>query len=69
MCSVWKNKKVINSLKTSLSSDDILVKKYFSKLCPFLWFSYPITNQANVESIEYETVVHIIDAHCSEPAQ
>lgn len=61
--------KALNSSKTSLSSDDILVQKYFYDLCPFLKFSYLITNQAIIESMEFEKVVHIIDLHCSEPAQ
>jgi hypothetical protein len=41
--------KALNSSKNSLSSDDILVQKYFYELCPFLKFSYLITNQAIVE--------------------
>jgi hypothetical protein len=61
--------KALNSSKNSLSSDDILVQKYFYELCPFLKFSYLITNQAIVEKMECEKVVHIIDLHCSEPAQ
>ncbi|KAI5410690.1 GRAS family protein TF80 [Lathyrus oleraceus] len=61
--------KSLNTSKTSLSSDDILVQKYFYELCPFLKFSYLITNQAIVETMECEQVVHIVDLHCSEPAQ
>jgi hypothetical protein len=41
--------KALNSSKNSLSSDDILVQKYFYELYPFLKFSYLITNQAIVE--------------------
>lgn len=61
--------KALNSSKISSSSDDILVQKYFYDLCPFLKFSYLITNQAIIESMECEKVVHIIDLHCSEPDQ
>ncbi|XP_014499457.1 scarecrow-like protein 3 [Vigna radiata var. radiata] len=61
--------KSISPSKTSLSSDDILAEKYFYELCPFLKFSYLITNQAIVEAMECEMVVHIIDLHCCEPAQ
>lgn len=61
--------KAINPSKTSLSPEDILVQKYFYELCPFLKFSYLITNQAIVEAMAKEEVVHIIDLHCSEPAQ
>ncbi|KAK7323406.1 hypothetical protein VNO77_26878 [Canavalia gladiata] len=61
--------KSLNSSKTSLSLDDTLVHKYFYELCPFLKFSSMITNQAIVEAMESEQVVHIIDLHCCEPAQ
>lgn len=61
--------KALNSSKTSLSSEDILVQKHFYELCPFLKFAYLITNQAIVEAMEGEKIVHIIDLHCSEPAQ
>nr|KYP41069.1 Scarecrow-like protein 3 [Cajanus cajan] len=61
--------KSIHPSRTSLSSEDILVQKYFYELCPFLKFSYLITNQAIIEAMEGEQVVHIIDLHCCEPAQ
>lgn len=61
--------KALNSSKTSSSSENFLVQKYFYELCPFLKFSYLITNQAIVEAMESENWVHIIDLHCSEPAQ
>ncbi|KAG5049280.1 hypothetical protein JHK85_010383 [Glycine max] len=61
--------KSLNPSKTSLSSEDILVRKYFYKLCPFLKFSYLITNHAIAEAMECEKVVHIVDLHCCEPTQ
>ncbi|KAK7276950.1 hypothetical protein RIF29_18099 [Crotalaria pallida] len=61
--------KALNTSKSSLSSEDILVQKHFYELCPFLKFAYLITNQAIVEAMEGEKMVHIIDLHCFEPSQ
>lgn len=61
--------KALTSSKTSPPSDQIMVQKYFFELCPFLKLAYLTTNQAIVEAMEGEKVVHIIDLQCSEPAQ
>ncbi|KAF7824652.1 scarecrow-like protein 3 [Senna tora] len=63
--------KAIKSSKSTspASSHQILLQKYFFELCPFLKLAYLTTNRAIVESMEGERLVHIIDLHCSEPAQ
>ncbi|KAM7476791.1 hypothetical protein LguiB_024034 [Lonicera macranthoides] len=61
--------KALNSTKLSPVSDQILVGRLFFELCPFLRLSYVITNQAILEAMEGEKVVHILDLNCFEPAQ
>ncbi|KAK3223822.1 hypothetical protein Dsin_010847 [Dipteronia sinensis] len=61
--------KALNSTKISSVTDEILVQKLFFELCPFLKLAYVITNQAIVEAMEGEKMVHIIDLNSSEPAQ
>ncbi|XP_050234247.1 scarecrow-like protein 3 [Mercurialis annua] len=61
--------KALNFTKKSLVSEEILVQRLFFELFPFLKLAYVITNQAIVEAMEGEKVVHIIDLNSSEPAQ
>ncbi|KAK9273212.1 hypothetical protein L1049_018019 [Liquidambar formosana] len=61
--------KALNSTKISLVSDEILVRKLFFELFPFLKMAYVITNQAIVEAMEGEKMIHIIDLNSAEPAQ
>lgn len=61
--------KALNSTNITSPADEILVQKLFFDFCPFLKLSYVITNQAILEAMEDEKVVHIIDLHCFEPAQ
>uniref|UniRef100_A0A5B7AFX7 Uncharacterized protein n=1 Tax=Davidia involucrata TaxID=16924 RepID=A0A5B7AFX7_DAVIN len=61
--------KALNSTKISYISEEILVQRLFFELCPFLRLSYVITNQAIIEAMEGEKVVHIIDLNAFEPAQ
>ncbi|KAM7512383.1 hypothetical protein LguiB_011258 [Lonicera macranthoides] len=61
--------KALNSTKISSISEQILVQRLFFELCPFLRLSYVITNQAILEAMEGEKVVHIIDLNSFEPAQ
>lgn len=61
--------KALNSTKLTSVSEESLVQKLFFELCPFLKLAYVITNQAIVEAMEGEKMVHIIDLHCFEPAQ
>ncbi|KAL2238443.1 scarecrow-like protein 3 isoform X2 [Sesamum indicum] len=61
--------KALNSTKTTSVAEEILVHKLFYEFCPFLKLSYVITNQAILEAMEGEKVVHIIDLNCFEPTQ
>ncbi|GJR42041.1 scarecrow-like protein 3 [Tanacetum coccineum] len=61
--------KAINSTKITSVSEDILVKRLFFDLFPFLRLSYLITDQAILEAMEGEKMVHIIDLCFLEPAQ
>ncbi|OVA10283.1 Transcription factor GRAS [Macleaya cordata] len=61
--------KALNSTRLSSVSEGILVRKLFFELCPFLKLSFVITNQAILEAMEGEKMVHIIDLNAAEPAQ
>ena len=61
--------KALNSTRISLPSEEILVRKLYFELFPFLKMAYVITNHAIIESMEGEKMVHIIDLHSAEPAQ
>lgn len=59
----------LNSTKISSFSEEVIVKRHFFELCPFLKAAYLITNQAVTDAMEGEKMVHIIDLNSSEPAQ
>ena len=61
--------KALNPKQASLISEEILVQRLFFELFPFLKLSYVITNQAIIEAMEGEKMVHIIDLNSFEPAQ
>ncbi|KAM1227819.1 hypothetical protein ACFX2I_007041 [Malus domestica] len=59
----------LNSTKISLVSEEILVRKVFFEMLPFLKVAVVLTNQAILEAMEGEKMVHIIDLNAAEPAQ
>ncbi|KAK7858230.1 scarecrow-like protein 3 [Quercus suber] len=61
--------KALNSTKLTLVSEEILVQKLFFELFPFMKAAFVLTNQAIVEAMEGEKMVHIIDLNAAEPAQ
>ncbi|KAG9156486.1 hypothetical protein Leryth_026666 [Lithospermum erythrorhizon] len=61
--------RALNSTKGISVAEEFLAKKLFYDLCPFLRIAYVITNQAILEAMEDEEMVHIIDLDCFEPAQ
>ncbi|MED6206214.1 Scarecrow-like protein 3 [Stylosanthes scabra] len=61
--------RALNSTRIVMLSEEILVQKLFLELFPFLKVSYILTNQAIVEAMEGEKMVHIIDLNAAEPAQ
>lgn len=61
--------KALNPKQEFLISEEILVQRLFFELCPFLKLSYVITNEAIIEAMAGEKMVHIIDLNSCEPAQ
>uniref|UniRef100_A0A1D1YEG6 Scarecrow-like protein 3 n=1 Tax=Anthurium amnicola TaxID=1678845 RepID=A0A1D1YEG6_9ARAE len=44
-----------------------LARRHFFDLCPFLKLAYVIANQAILEAMEGERVVHLVDLHAADP--
>ncbi|KAF9595179.1 hypothetical protein IFM89_037608 [Coptis chinensis] len=61
--------KALNATKISSVAEGIMVRRFFFDLCPFLKLAFVITNQAIIEAMEGEKIVHIIDLNAAEPAQ
>lgn len=61
--------KAFNSTKIPMVSEKILVKKLFFEMFPFLKVAFVLTNQAIVEAMEGEKMIHIIDLNANETAQ
>lgn len=61
--------KALHATRISSVSEEILVGKLFFELCPFLKVAFVVANQAIVEAMEGEKMVHVIDLNASEPAQ
>ncbi|XP_021751490.1 scarecrow-like protein 3 [Chenopodium quinoa] len=50
-------------------SEEILARKLYFELFPFLKLAFVVTNQSILEAMDGEKMVHIIDLNASEPAQ
>ncbi|KAJ9146555.1 hypothetical protein P3X46_028804 [Hevea brasiliensis] len=61
--------RALNTTKITLVSEEILVRKLFFEMLPFLKVAFVLTNQAIIEAMEGEKMVHIIDLNAAEPAQ
>ncbi|KAK7258114.1 hypothetical protein RIF29_32566 [Crotalaria pallida] len=61
--------RALNSTRMTMISDEILVQKLFYELFPFLKLAFVFTNQAILEAMEGEKMIHIIDLNAAEPAQ
>ncbi|CAI9778266.1 unnamed protein product [Fraxinus pennsylvanica] len=61
--------KAFHSTRISIYAEQILVRKMFSEFLPFMKVAFVITNQAIVEAMEGEKMVHVIDLNAAEPAQ
>ncbi|WRX31812.1 Transcription factor GRAS - like 10, partial [Theobroma cacao] len=61
--------KALNSTRITLVSEEVLVGKLFFEMFPFLKVAFVLTNQAIIEAMEGEKMVHIIDLNAAEPAQ
>ncbi|CAI9761616.1 unnamed protein product [Fraxinus pennsylvanica] len=61
--------KAFRSTRISMVAEQILARKMFSEFLPFMKVAFVITNQAIVEAMEGEKMVHVIDLNAIEPAQ
>ncbi|XP_061362429.1 scarecrow-like protein 3 isoform X2 [Gastrolobium bilobum] len=61
--------RALNSTRMIMVSEEILVQKLFFELFPFLKVAFALTNQAIIEAMEGEKMIHIIDLNAAEPAQ
>ncbi|KAI9074877.1 hypothetical protein K1719_043185 [Acacia pycnantha] len=61
--------KALNSTRLVMVSEEIMVRKLFFELFPFLKAAFVLTNQVIMEAMEAEKMVHIIDLNAAEPAQ
>ncbi|OAY58010.1 scarecrow-like protein 3 [Manihot esculenta] len=61
--------RALNATRITLVSEEILVRKLFFEMLPFLKVAFLLANQAIIEAMEGEKMVHIIDLNAAEPAQ
>ncbi|CAA3001626.1 scarecrow-like protein 3 [Olea europaea var. sylvestris] len=61
--------KAFRLTQITIYAEQVLVRKMFSKFLPFMKVAFVITNQAIVEAMEGEKMVHVIDLNAAEPAQ
>ncbi|KAF5803489.1 putative transcription factor GRAS family [Helianthus annuus] len=61
--------KALHSTKVSFASDNTLVRKMFFDYFPYLKIAFVITNQAIIEAMEGEKMVHVVDLNAAEPTQ
>ncbi|GFQ03104.1 scarecrow-like protein 3 [Phtheirospermum japonicum] len=61
--------KAFHSARISTFPEEIIAKRMFFEFLPFTKVAFVITNQAIIEAMEGEKMVHVIDLNASEPAQ
>ncbi|KAK9673606.1 hypothetical protein RND81_12G178200 [Saponaria officinalis] len=61
--------RALQCTKMSVVSEEIVARKLFFEIFPFLKLSFVVANQSIIEAMEGEKMVHIIDLNASEPAQ
>ncbi|KAI3450015.1 hypothetical protein Pfo_006680 [Paulownia fortunei] len=61
--------KAFRSTRISVVAEEILVRKMFFEFLPFMKVAFVISNQAIIEAMEGEKMVHVIDLNATEPAQ
>ncbi|KAL2329190.1 hypothetical protein Fmac_022617 [Flemingia macrophylla] len=61
--------RALNSTRMTILSEEILVQRLFFEFFPFLKVAFVLTNQAIIESMEGEKMIHIIDLNAAEAAQ
>ncbi|GAB2287065.1 Scarecrow-like protein 3 [Dionaea muscipula] len=61
--------KALRFTRTPVVLEEILVRKLFAEIFPFVNLGLLVTNQAIMEAMEGEKVIHIIDLNVTEPAR
>ncbi|KAL8527461.1 hypothetical protein ACS0TY_005348 [Phlomoides rotata] len=61
--------KAFRSTRISVVAEEILVSKMFFEFLPFMKVAFVISNQAIIEAMEGEKMVHVIDLNATEPTQ
>ncbi|KAL4387571.1 hypothetical protein GQ457_09G027020 [Hibiscus cannabinus] len=61
--------KALNSTRVPLVSEEVLIQKLFFEMLPFLKMSFLLTNQAIIEAMSGEKMVHVIGLNAAEPMQ
>ncbi|XP_064946732.1 scarecrow-like protein 3 isoform X1 [Musa acuminata AAA Group] len=59
----------LDSARVLPLAEAAVARRHFLDLCPFLRLSFVVTNQAIMEAMEGERVVHVVDLNASDPAQ
>ncbi|KAE8677218.1 Scarecrow-like protein 3 [Hibiscus syriacus] len=58
-----------NSTSVTLVLEQVLIRRLFLEMFPFVKVSFVLTNQSIIESMEGEKTVHVIDPNAAEPVQ
>lgn len=61
--------KAFHSTRVLVVAEEIHMRRMFFEFLPFMKVAFVITNQAIVEAMEGEKMVHVIDFNAAEPAQ
>lgn len=61
--------KAFRATRFSIVAEEILVNKMFFEFLPFVKVAYVISNQAIIEAMEGEKMVHVIDLNATESTQ
>ncbi|XP_039128322.1 scarecrow-like protein 3 [Dioscorea cayenensis subsp. rotundata] len=67
--SSWRGFYIVLNPPPPTPAESLAARRHFFDLCPFLRLSYMISNQAIMETMEGEKMIHIIDLSFSDPAQ
>nr|GMD21470.1 scarecrow-like protein 3 [Ipomoea batatas] len=61
--------RALHSTKLASPADEFLARKVFVEMFPFSKVAFLVANQAIIEAMEGEKMVHIIDFHAADPTQ
>ncbi|KAL1362331.1 hypothetical protein HN51_010600 [Arachis hypogaea] len=61
--------RALNSTRIIMVSEEVLTRKLFYEIFPFMKIAFVLTNQAIIEAMQGEKMIHIIDLNAVESAQ